>query len=120
MQVPLNEILTVWLPHLGWSVIITSCLSTAWYLLQIGFKANQIIYKVENEWADSVERQKDQGDQLHLAMTNHLPHIEAATERTAQSVEKMAQAIAEQSVVLGKIQTLLEMQGRFHGYNGPG
>jgi hypothetical protein len=105
MQIPINELLRTWLPHLGWSTIITSLLSAAWFC----FKQ---VKRFETEWNESVVRSKEQSEQLKLAMENHLPHIQEATERTAAGVERIADVLQEQAVTQARIQTMLETQQR--------
>jgi hypothetical protein len=102
MQIPINELINTWLPPLGWSTIITGIVSATWYC-----------FTAKAQWNGLVAEQREQGEQLKLAMTNHLPHIEAATERTAAAVEHIAEAIQQQAVSLARIQTILETQNRY-------
>ena len=97
MQIPVQDLLKTWLPHIGWGTFITTCLTLCGVLLKLGWKANGV-----------VERQKKQAEQIELAMTNHLPHIQAASERTAAAVEKIADATIQTKVALAEMNGYLK------------
>ncbi len=106
----LVDILTKYLPHIGWGSIITSCATVVWLLIRLAFKANGFLGKVTNEWSEAKRDIAKSKEILETATSNHLSHIEASTERTAQAVEKLADATSDNTLALTKVVTLLETQ----------
>ncbi len=114
MQVPdIFTTLKQFLPHLTWASAIVGIATFLWALIKCTIHLVSRYGEATEEWNQMRSNITDCNEQLKLAMTNHLPHIENATERAAVAGETTAKALQDQAVVLAKILTALETQQRF-------
>jgi hypothetical protein len=113
MQVPdIFATLKQFIPHLTWGSAILGIATFLWALIKGVNHATTKGNQVAEEWNQMRSKIDECSDQLTLAMTNHLPHIEQASERSAAAGERTAEAIQDQAVILGKILAVLETQQR--------
>jgi methyl-accepting chemotaxis protein len=114
MQVPdLFTTLKQFWPHLSWGTAIAFITGSLWGLIKLVNHATTKGQHLTDEWNHMRSNITECNDQLRTAMTNHLPHIEQATERTAAAVEQIAKALQEQAVTSAKMLAVLETQQRY-------
>jgi methyl-accepting chemotaxis protein len=114
MQLPdIFTTLKQFLPHLTWGSAIVFTASSLWGLIKLVNHATTKGQHLNDEWNHMRSNITECNDQLRTAMSNHLPHIEQATERTAAAVEQIAKALQEQAVTSAKMLAVLETQQRY-------
>jgi hypothetical protein len=106
MQVPdIFTTLKQFLPHLTWASAIVGSATFLWALIKGTSHVVSRYGEATEEWKQMSSNIMDCNEQLKLAMTNHLPHIEEATERTAVAVEAIAKALQEQAIKMAVLET---------------
>jgi hypothetical protein len=105
MVSPIQQ-LANWLPTIGWSSIIGFVL----FLCKLGWKANGFLTLAQTEWKTLRADLGDVKVVLVAATSNHLEHIQRATEDTFRAVDKQTEAITDLRLVLVDLNGFLRGQ----------
>lgn len=103
-----------WLPTIGWSSVIGFVI----FLLKLGWKASGLLRTVEQEWATLREDLAAVKNATTQATTNHLAHIQQATEETTKALvahtkafetsqQEINKTLEKQSEILSDLQLAL-------------
>lgn len=99
MQIPIQQFLDHWLPHIKDGTVITTCLSVFGFSVRTMWKASNAISEVKSEWKEVKDAILDSKDLVQS--------IAQSVKVVGTNNERLTDVVNANSVTLAKVETMV-------------